>query len=903
MASPEAIQAFALSLLTQGIGGLFLVLICYLLYRHRRRSYFHIWTLSWLFFSLWVLSRALFLIGPLGFTTESAPQWSSLANVGGWLHGALWVLGLWFFFRDPSVSPPDESARALTSPVSAVAITMGVAALGGIVSTFLSWALQNFLLAGALAVVYAGSAVGVVLIRLRRPRLGRLLLGGALALSALAQIFLARRFLAIAHSGSGPQLLPVYMPFLDFLLQTFNAIGMILVLLGQEETLLQQTLRRLAESEDRFRILFEHGGVGLALLSAEGSIVQANPTLEEMLGYGPGQLCGLQLSNLSHPEDRSDDTRRIRRKPVTANRDQTEREKRFLRKDGGVIWARVVRAVVRDEGGAVRYLASVLMNITEQRRAEESLRRAEEVIRRERDFVSLMLQTADALVIVVDHDGRVVRFNPKCAVVSGYSEAEAHGRVFWEFLLPERFVPLVREAFTRVVEPDAAPKAAVPVEVPWRTRTGGERLIAWRQSLVRDEGGLVNYVIGVGLDVTEQRRLEEQLRRTQKLETLATLVGGIAHDFNNQLTVVIGNLNLALEDLRSDGAIGTPLNEPTPANLRALIGGAEEAAQHCADITARLLTFSRGRIGLRQELRLNELLPEAIRLLRSELPPSVKVVFEAMDDAWPIHGDWAQLHQVVHALALNARDAMPGGGVLTLALGNRTVDAEEETVELEARAGRFIELVIQDNGAGMTPEVRARLFEPFFTTKPTGQGSGLSLSEVYGVVKGHQGWIEVETEPGQGSTFHLYFPAADEAPPDAPVPSPPAQGKGECVLVVDDEDMVRDLARVVLERHGLRVLVAADGDEALAQYGAHRGAIDLVLLDYSLPGMTGLQVFEALRKIDPQVCVVFASGYALEGDASPLLAAGGRAFIAKPYRPNELLQVVRKVLDEKTARH
>jgi CheY-like chemotaxis protein len=315
------------------------------------------------------------------------------------------------------------------------------------------------------------------------------------------------------------------------------------------------------------------------------------------------------------------------------------------------------------------------------------------------------------------------------------------------------------------------------------------------------------------------------------------------------------------------------------------------------------LTFSRGRIGLRQELRLNELLPEAIRLLRSELPPSVKVVFEAMDDAWPIHGDWAQLHQVVHALALNARDAMPGGGVLTLALGNRTVDAEEETVELEARAGRFIELVIQDNGAGMTPEVRARLFEPFFTTKPTGQGSGLSLSEVYGVVKGHQGWIKVETEPGQGSTFHLYFPAADEAPPDAPVPSPPAQGKGECVLVVDDEDMVRDLARLVLERHGLRVLVAADGEEALAQYDANREAIDLVVLDYSLPGMTGLQVFKELRKLDPEVCVVFASGYALEGDASPLLAAGGRAFIAKPYRPNELLQVVRKVLDEKTARH
>jgi two-component system cell cycle sensor histidine kinase/response regulator CckA len=664
-----------------------------------------------------------------------------------------------------------------------------------------------------------------------------------------------------------------------------------------EQTLLQQTLRRLAESEERFRILFEHGGVGLALLSAEGSIVQANPALEEMLGYGPGQLCGVRLSDLSHPEDESDYMLRIKLQPASAGGDQaTEREKRYLRRDGGVIWAQVVRAVVRDDDGAVRYHASVLMNVTERRLAEDALRRAERIIRQERDFISLMLQTADALMIVVDRDGRVVRFNHKCAVVSGYTAEEVQGRAFWDFLLPERSVPQVREAFTKMVGPVETPTQAVPIEFPVRTRTGGERLIAWRQSLVRNEGRRVNYVIGVGLDVTEQRRLEGQLGRTQKLETLATLVGGIAHDFNNQLTVVIGNLNLALEDLRPADVSGPALDESALANLRALTGGAEAAAQRCADITARLSTFSRGQIGLRQELRLNLLLPEALRLLQPELPPSIHVIVEAPVDVWPINGDWAQLHQVIHALAVNGRDAMPDGGVLTLALRNRIVDAEEQAVELESRAGRFVELLIRDNGAGMTAEVRARLFEPFFTTKQAGQGTGLSLSEVYGVVKGHQGWIQVETEPDRGSTFRLYLPAAEETPADAPIPSAPMREGGKCVLVVDDEDMVRDLARVVLERHGLRVLVAADGDEALAQYGAHRDEIDLVLLDYSLPGVTGLQVFEELRKIDPEVSVVFASGYALEGNASPLLAAGAQAFIAKPYRPDELIEAVRKAL-------
>ena len=291
-------------------------------------------------------------------------------------------------------------------------------------------------------------------------------------------------------------------------------------------------------------------------------------------------------------------------------------------------------------------------------------------------------------------------------------------------------------------------------------------------------------------------------------------------------------------------------------------------------MTARLLTFSRGRIGARRPLRLNQLLPEAARLLRPELPASVRLEVRAPDDAWLIEGDWAQLHQMVHALAVNAGEAMPDGGVLELALANHVVGPEEAAGDLEARPGRFVELRVRDEGRGMTPEVRARLFEPFFTTKPAGHGVGLGLSEVYGVIKGHQGWIKVESEPDRGSTFRVYLPAAASPVSAEPVAPAAEGGGGECVLVVDDEDMVRDLARLVLERRGYRVLTACDGEEALTQYGAHPGRIDLVLLDYTMPGLTGLQVFEALRKMDPKVCVVFSSGYGLQGDATPLLTAG-----------------------------
>ncbi len=437
------------------------------------------------------------------------------------------------------------------------------------------------------------------------------------------------------------------------------------------------------------------------------------------------------------------------------------------------------------------------------------------------------------------------------------------------------------------------PRRRPPDEIPWATPGGGERLIAWRPSLVYEPDGRVRYVIGVGLDVTEQRRLEQQVRQSQKLEILATLVGGIAHDFNNQLTAVIGNLSLVLEDLRAAG------DEDGLRAVRVWAESAEQAAQRCAAMTARLLTFSRGRIGSRRPLRLNQLLPEAVRLLRPELPASVRIDVRAPDDVWPVEGDWAQLHQVIHALAVNARDAMPGGGALTLALANHVVGPEEEAADLEARPGRFVELLVRDDGQGMTAEVRARLFEPFFTTKPAGRGVGLGLSEVYGIIKGHQGWIKVETEPGRGAAFRIYLPAAANPAPAAPAAAPAETEGGEGVLVVDDEDMVRDLARLVLERRGYRVLTAADGEEALAQYGAHRGEIDVVLLDYSMPGLTGLQVYEALRKINPQVCVVFSSGYGLQGDATPLLAAGARAFVPKPYRPDELVQAIRQVLAEK----
>jgi PAS domain S-box-containing protein len=805
---------------------------------------------------------------------------------------------------------------------------------------------------------------------------------------------------------------------------------------------LRDALDRLAESEDRLRLLIEHGGVGLALLSPEGYFVHANPALTRLLGYTPEELRGRRLADLTHPQDQTSSyhARAGRQKAAGGPDAQHEREKRFLHKDGRELWLRVLRVPVYGPGGALRYHASVLVDVTERRRAElalaaseqrlrlrleqafdgiaawtesglfldanpalcrllgrdhgdllrrtamevaadpsamaehlgrvrvagadrcelrlrgpggnpveveissalieveeqrlmqgilrdvterkqaeAALLRTEQTVRAERDFSDRILQTAYALIAVTDLDGRIIRFNDKCQEVTGYREEEVKGWPIRDCLVPGPLRDLAHDLFRQRVQGKApAPPGGLPrelglhaggegepvVECPWRTRDGGERLIAWRLSVVRDGGGVPGYAIGIGLDVTEQRRLEEQLAQARKMETLAALAGGIAHDFNNQLTAILGHLELALSDIRNLQHMDGKAN--LAAALRDLgeqLAGAEEAAGRCAQTTARLLTFGRGREGPLRPLVLAAVLAEVARFLQRELPPAIQLRVDVPAGTWAVSADVGQLHEMLLCLANNARDAMPEGGVLTLGLANRSLGPEDCAASLEARPGRFVELRVEDTGAGMTPEVRVRVFEPLFSTRGPGRGMGLAV--VFGIVRGHKGWITVTSRPGLGSTFRVYLPAlpgeketrkVEEVSAFAPSASL-AEGR-PCILVADDEPLVRELGRAVLERAGFRVVTATDGAEALAVYQARAAEIDLILLDYTMPRLTGLQVMEALLQAGASVPVVLSSGYALEGEVQQFLAAGARAFMPKPYRPQELVQTVQRVLDQ-----
>jgi CheY-like chemotaxis protein len=317
----------------------------------------------------------------------------------------------------------------------------------------------------------------------------------------------------------------------------------------------------------------------------------------------------------------------------------------------------------------------------------------------------------------------------------------------------------------------------------------------------------------------------------------------------------------------------------------------ERAALHCAEITNQLLTFRQERSGEKQIIDLGQLVRDTVQVLERELPDTIEVSAQVVPGSGPVLADSTQLQQALLYLARNACDAMPQGGRLSFHLLPRLLDERDAAGNLEASPGHFALVRVRDTGHGMTEEIRSRLFEPFFTTKAPGQGNGMGLAMVYGIVKAHRGWITVESSPGDGATFDLFLPAAETS--STALREGVALGPAaRTILVVDDEEMIRILASTLLERSGFQVLTAGGGEEALALYQTHHPRIDAVLLDVTMPGMNGLEVFEELKKINPHVAVVFSSGFARDRDSAQLLATGARAFLPKPYQMQDLLDAI-----------
>jgi signal transduction histidine kinase len=434
-----------------------------------------------------------------------------------------------------------------------------------------------------------------------------------------------------------------------------------------------------------------------------------------------------------------------------------------------------------------------------------------------------------------------------------------------------------------VEEASAAGAGAYVVKPPYGREM--ERAITIAMARFGDMMALRRLNAELQAEITERKQLEAHLLQAQKMESIGRLAAGIAHDFNNLLTPIGGFAELLLRK--------APQGSQQQEYLRQI----KMAAERAATLTGQLRLFTRQEKGERHPVQLNSVVEETRALLERSISKEIAIELRLASELWAVEADLSQVSQVLMNLCVNACDAMPDGGILTLETRNVTLEEEWARAMLEARPGRYVCLSVSDTGCGMSPEVQARLFEPFFTTKEVGEGTGLGLAVVYGIVKGHGGFINVYSEEGRGSTFHVYLPAMEWAVEERESEGLELPTGTETILVVDDEEMVLALGQRVLELCGYTVLMAEDGFQALEVYQAYRGEIGLVVLDVVMPQMGGLECLHRLRELDPQVKVLISTGYTARGLAQKLVAEGALGVVEKPFQIQDFATAVRTTID------
>ena len=542
--------------------------------------------------------------------------------------------------------------------------------------------------------------------------------------------------------------------------------------------------------------------------------------------------------------------------------------------DGHITWVSTTKVPLKDASGSITGIVGISRDITERKKAQERIREQ-----------AALLEIVPDGIMVFDLQHRILYWSKGAEQLYGWSAAEALGRQALDLLAADR-------AGCEAACAMALQAGSWAGEMRHRVKSGKEIATLTRLTLMRDERGRPRAILAINTDVTEKKELESRFLHAQRLESIGALASGIADDLNNVLAPIIMGAPLLRESLHDDAA-------------RHLLGMMATSAQRGADIVKQVLTFARGTEGHRVPLQLHHLLRDMAKMADETFSKSIQVVTGAAPDLWLVEADATQMHQVLMNLCINARDAMPAGGTLTLAAANVTIDASTAARTPGASAGPYVRLRITDTGTGIPVELRERIFEPFFTTKEPGKGTGLGLSTVLGIMRGHRGFIQVESEVGRGTTFALFLPAAPAAQAAVKRRSAPPmeRAQGDLVLLVDDEAAVREVVRQVLEQFGYRVEICSTGAEAVAMFRAAQDKVRLVVTDIMMPEMDGPGLVQTLRALDPAVRVVGITGVADVATMTRLKALGMSALLAKPFTINQLLNTIHEALDLPAARH
>ncbi len=624
----------------------------------------------------------------------------------------------------------------------------------------------------------------------------------------------------------------------------------------------------LAKSEALLKAILDVSPVGITLVKNRKQ-QWANRTFCDLFGYEPDEMEDVDVRQFYMSDD---DYRRTAHAMYDGITKGEVRETELLcKRRDGTSFLCLLRATLLDDVGSLTAIA-IFLDITKRKKAEEALYESEARHR-------VLFNDSKDGVYITDRDGAIIEANQAYFDLLGYTREEIIGGDIRTIYVN----PSDREKFVKAIESRGFLR---DYPLTFRRKDGKEIDCLLTSSLRRATDGTILGYHGIMRDVTEQKNLQRQLLQAQKMEALGTLAGGVAHDFNNILQVALGYSDLLLGE------------ERLPGSYRADLQKIHESAKRGADLVQRLLTFGRKAETKPRPLNLNRRINEMAKMIERTIPKMIDIQLLLAEGLDAINADPTQMDQILMNLAVNARDAMPDGGKLIVETANIILDEEYAKTHLDARPGAYVRLMVTDTGSGMDKDTLEHIFEPFYTTKRVGEGTGLGLAVVHGIIQQHGGHVRCYSEPGQGTTFKIYFPALVSAEdPETKAVGALPKGGSETILLVDDEAHIVELGRRILSKSGYTVLIAKNGREALELYSAEREKISLVILDLIMPEMGGKQCLEGLLSLNPSIKVLIASGYSASGPTKDVLSANVKGFINKPYDIRQMLEVIRSVLD------